>query len=89
MNHISESFETIFWVKIHKFFDAGPGSGFKKNRIRDPDWKKFGYRINIPDPQHCKIYLNCEEVLSCGAVINRVGDPHMLCSDPDPAFPKV
>jgi hypothetical protein len=29
-NHISESLETIFWVKILKFFDADPG------------WKKFG-----------------------------------------------
>jgi hypothetical protein len=28
-NHISESLETIFWVKILKFFyaDADPGSG--------------------------------------------------------------
>jgi hypothetical protein len=26
-DHISESLETIFWVKILKFFDADPGSG--------------------------------------------------------------
>jgi hypothetical protein len=32
-DHISERLETIFWVKIHKFFDADPG------------WKKFGYGI--------------------------------------------
>jgi hypothetical protein len=25
-DHISESLETIFWVKILKFFDADPGS---------------------------------------------------------------
>jgi hypothetical protein len=24
-NHISESLETIFWVKVLKFFDADPG----------------------------------------------------------------
>jgi hypothetical protein len=36
-DHISESLETIFWVKILKFFDAD----------RDP-----GSRINIPDQQH-------------------------------------
>jgi hypothetical protein len=24
-DHISESLETIFWVKILKFFDADPG----------------------------------------------------------------
>ncbi len=26
-DHISQSFETIFWVYILKFFDADPGSG--------------------------------------------------------------
>ncbi len=36
-NHISESLETIFWVKILKFFHADPG------------WKKIGSGINIPD----------------------------------------
>jgi hypothetical protein len=53
-DHISESLETIFWVKILKFFDADadkgifltldPGSGMEKIRIGD----------NIPDPQHYK-----------------------------------
>jgi hypothetical protein len=43
-DHISESLETIFWVKILKFFDADPGwkicgSRMEKNRIRD---KHFG-----------------------------------------------
>jgi hypothetical protein len=32
-DHISESFEPIFWVKILKFFEANPG------------WKKFGFGI--------------------------------------------
>jgi hypothetical protein len=53
-DHISESIETIFWVKILKVFDADPGfekkfgsgSGMEKNS--DP-----GSGINIPDPQHC------------------------------------
>jgi hypothetical protein len=36
-DHISESLETIFWVNILKFFDADPGSGMEKIRIRrDP-----------------------------------------------------
>jgi hypothetical protein len=34
-DHISESLETIFWVKILNFFDADPGSGTEKIRIRD------------------------------------------------------
>jgi hypothetical protein len=41
-NHIFESLETIFFVKIPQFYDADPG------------WKKFGSGINITDPQHCK-----------------------------------
>jgi hypothetical protein len=39
-DHISESLETIFWVKMLKFFDADPG------------WKKFGFGTNIQDLQH-------------------------------------
>jgi len=35
LDHISECIETIFWVKIFKFFDAAPGSGIEKIRIRD------------------------------------------------------
>jgi hypothetical protein len=35
-DHISESLETMFWVKILKFFDADPG------------WKKHG----SGPPQH-------------------------------------
>jgi hypothetical protein len=46
-DHFSWSLETIFWVKIPKFFDADPGW---KNS--DPGWKKVGSGINIPDPQH-------------------------------------
>jgi hypothetical protein len=34
-DHISESLETIFWVKILKFFDSDPGSGMEKIWIRD------------------------------------------------------
>jgi hypothetical protein len=33
-DHISENLETIFWVKILKFFDADPGCGLEKIRIR-------------------------------------------------------
>jgi hypothetical protein len=51
-NHISESLETIFWVKILKFFDADPGSGMEKIRIRDGKNSDPGTGINIPDPQH-------------------------------------
>jgi hypothetical protein len=40
-NHISESLETISWVKILKFFEADPKYGMEK----------FG--SGIRDPQHC------------------------------------
>jgi hypothetical protein len=51
-------------VKILKFFDADPGFGMEKIRIRNPGWKKFGFGIRNgknsdpgsgttpPDPQH-------------------------------------
>ncbi len=32
-DHISESLETIFWVKVLKFFDADPGFGKENIRI--------------------------------------------------------
>ncbi len=41
-DYISESLETIFWIKLRKFFDADPGSGMEK--IRNP-WSG----IDIPD----------------------------------------
>jgi hypothetical protein len=38
-DHISESLETIFWVKILKFFDPGwkkIGSGIRYGKNSDP-----------------------------------------------------
>jgi hypothetical protein len=51
-DYISESLETIFWVKIHKFFDADPDPGSGIFLTLDPGWKIFGSGINILDPQH-------------------------------------
>ncbi len=45
-DHISESLKKQFFgVKILKLFDVDPGSGIKKIRIRDPEWKKVGSGI--------------------------------------------
>jgi hypothetical protein len=49
-DNLSESLETILWVKILKFYDTVPGSGIFLTL--DPGWKKFGSGINIQDPQH-------------------------------------
>jgi hypothetical protein len=46
-DHISERLETIFWLKMLKFFDADPEIFL----TLDPEWKKFRPGI-IPDPQH-------------------------------------
>jgi hypothetical protein len=35
-DHISERLQTIFWVKILKFFDADPGSAMEKIRDKHP-----------------------------------------------------
>jgi hypothetical protein len=51
-DHASESLETIFWVKILKFFDADPGSGMKRIGTRDEKNPDSGFGINIPDPQY-------------------------------------
>ncbi len=53
LNLISESSETIFWFKIHKFFDADPGSGMEIIMIRDPGGKNSdpGSGISTPNPQ--------------------------------------
>jgi hypothetical protein len=55
-DHIFESLETYFWVKI---FDADPGSGMEKIRIRDGKNSDPASGINIPDPQHC---ICCRQV---------------------------
>jgi hypothetical protein len=39
-DHISESLQTISCVKIHKFFEADPGSGIQDGKNSDP-----GYQI--------------------------------------------
>jgi hypothetical protein len=38
-DHISEGLQTIFRVKILKFFVADPGSGMERIRIQDQGWK--------------------------------------------------
>jgi hypothetical protein len=56
-DHISESLETIFWVKILKFFYADPGSGMEKIRIRDGKNLDPGSgmeKIRIRDPRWIK-----------------------------------
>jgi hypothetical protein len=49
-DHISESLQTIFWVKILKFFAPDPGMFL----TLDPDGKNSDLvsEINIPYPKH-------------------------------------
>jgi hypothetical protein len=51
-DHISYIFETIFLLKIVKFFDGDTESGIFYTL--DPGWKNSdpGSEIDIPDPQH-------------------------------------
>ncbi len=64
-DHISESLETVFGVKILKFFEADPGSGMEKIRIRD-----LG-----SDPQHCSRHVKYYRYLILGLVGYRTGTP--------------
>jgi hypothetical protein len=59
-DHISESLETIFRVKMLKVFDADPESGMEKIWILDPGWKKFGSGI-----QDGKIFGSGPATLEC------------------------
>jgi hypothetical protein len=67
LDHISESLETVFGVKILKFFEADPGSGMEKNL--DPGWKKLGpgmEKIGIRDKQRGFATLGEEPVIGSG-----------------------
>ncbi len=56
LDHISESLETIFSVKILKFFDADADPNRSGNLVDSGSgMEKFGSEINIPDPQHCNL----------------------------------
>jgi hypothetical protein len=62
LDHISESLETIFWVKILKFLKAYPDTGsaiFLTLDLRS-GMEKFGSGIKIPDPQHLDFLCNRE-----------------------------
>ncbi len=83
-DHISESLETIFRVKIFKFFEAYPDSGSRIFWLwnRDPGWKKLdpGSGINIPDPQNWILARSERDFVSVWALLTRqrfVGTPDM------------
>ncbi len=44
-------------LRISGIFDADPGSGMEKIRIRDGKKSDPGTGINIPEPQHCLLLL--------------------------------
>jgi hypothetical protein len=48
LDHISESLETNFWVKILKLFDADPDLG----------WTKFGSGIRDKQPGSATLFLS-------------------------------
>jgi hypothetical protein len=55
-DHISESLETIFWVKILKFFDADLESEMGEiSRIRNTEDNDYENQCKWrnADPQHC------------------------------------
>ncbi len=83
---ISPSLETIFCVKILKFFVACPdsGSGIFWLGSQDPGWKKLdpGSGINIPDPQHGILARSERDFVRVRALLTRqrfVGVPYLTC----------
>ena len=59
--HISKSLETIFWVKILKFFDADSGSGMEKFGTGNRDGKNSdpGSVLIIPDSYRDTVSSPC------------------------------
>jgi hypothetical protein len=55
-DHISENLETIFGLKYLKFFDADPGSGMEKIRIRD---KHSGSAILLHTLVELHVFVEC------------------------------
>jgi hypothetical protein len=75
-DHISESLETIFWVKILKFFYADPGSGIEK------------IRMFISDPQHWFPGLFFQRNSSIGIrIIQEKSAPILVCELCHDGFP--
>jgi hypothetical protein len=60
--YISEGIETIFWVKILKFFDADPGSGMEKIRTKIRGWKKIGSGIRDKHSGSATLYCCVPEI---------------------------
>jgi hypothetical protein len=84
-HHISESLETIFWVKIFKFFDADPdpgsgismiGSEMEKIGIRD----KHIWSATLPITYIVhKVYLYVKIKFSVTANSDQDPDPALIC----------
>jgi hypothetical protein len=75
-DHISESLKTIFWVKIHKFFKADPGSGMVKNRKFEASGL-YGTGKFILDPEHWQeLTREYKELGECSLVGVGEGAPH-------------
>jgi hypothetical protein len=74
-DHISESLETIFWVKILKFFKADPESGIQDDKIRSRI-HNTGYLIILTFT--CTRLRSLKKVVqSCPDLQNlKVKDPH-------------
>ncbi len=61
-DYISERLETIFWIKILKFFDSNPDPGIFLTLDPGTGMEKIRSGIDIPDPQHWYqqvFYIRC------------------------------
>jgi hypothetical protein len=63
-DHISENLETIFWVKVIKFFDADPESGMEKfgsgitdGKNSDPGSATLPKDTTDPEPEPWYVHI--------------------------------
>ncbi len=70
-DHISESLETIFGVKILKFYDADPGWKKFGSVFSTPLWKKFGSGTWDNHPGSTTLHDNVRKIPSSNTATNR------------------
>jgi hypothetical protein len=58
-----------------KFFDADPDLGSGIFLTMDLGWKKFGFGINIPDPQHWYLHRKEKNIVTFDCLVGRFADP--------------
>ncbi len=64
---ISKPLETIFWVKIHKFFDADPGSGTRDGHTGSATGTETGHLLDQRQNIYSYVVDGCSSLTMAAA----------------------